>query len=78
MQVLHAVAQCEGDVLIERTNSGLARAKAAGTTLGRPAALDVQQKAAVREALEAGASVSALAKQFDTSRQTIMRVRNAA
>jgi hypothetical protein len=71
------LAQFERDLLIERTNSGLARAKAAGTTLGRPTALDVQQQAAVREALQAGASVSAVAKQFDTSRQTIMRVRDA-
>jgi putative DNA-invertase from lambdoid prophage Rac len=77
MQVLNAVAQFERDLLIERTNSGLARAKAEGTTLGRPSALDVQQQAAVREALKAGASVAAVAKQFDTSRQTIMRVRDA-
>jgi putative DNA-invertase from lambdoid prophage Rac len=77
MQVLNAVAQFERDLLIERTNSGLARAKAAGATLGRPSALDVEQQAAVRAGLQAGASISALAKQFDTSRQTIMRVRDA-
>ena len=78
MQVINAVAQFERDLLIERTNSGLARAKAAGEKLGRPKVLDAKRAAAARAALEAGATVSAVAKQFDTSRQTIMRVRDAA
>jgi putative DNA-invertase from lambdoid prophage Rac len=77
MQVLGAVAQFERDLLIERTTSGLARAKAEGATLGRPASLTAAQQGAVREALQAGASVSEVARQYDTSRQTIMRVRDA-
>ena len=77
MQVINAVAQFERDLLIERTNSGLARAKAAGEKLGRPKVLDDKRAAAARAALQAGATVSAVAKQFDTSRQTIMRVRDA-
>jgi putative DNA-invertase from lambdoid prophage Rac len=77
MQVLGAVAQFERDLLIERTNSGLARAKAEGVALGRPASLTVAQQGAVREALATGARVSQVARQYDTSRQTIMRVRNA-
>ncbi|MCZ6908529.1 MAG: recombinase family protein, partial [Rickettsia endosymbiont of Ixodes persulcatus] len=36
MGVINAVAQFERDLLIERTQSGLARAKANGKTLGRP------------------------------------------
>ena len=36
MQVIAAVAEFERDLLIERTQAGLARAKAAGRTLGRP------------------------------------------
>ncbi len=77
MQVLGAVAQFERDLLIERTNSGLARAKAEGVALGRPASLTAAQQEAVRAALQAGASVSEVARQYDTSRQTIMRVRDA-
>jgi putative DNA-invertase from lambdoid prophage Rac len=77
MQVLGAVAQFERDLLIERTTFGLARAKAEGATLGRPASLTAAQQGAVREALQAGASVSEVARQYDTSRQTIMRVRDA-
>ena len=75
MHVINAVAQFERDLLIERTNSGLARAKASGEKLGRPKALDDKRAAAARAALEAGETVSAVARKFDTSRQTIMRVR---
>jgi putative DNA-invertase from lambdoid prophage Rac len=78
MGVLASVAQFERDLLIERTQAGLNRAKAEGATLGRPATFDDAQRDAVRAALAAGASVSALAKQYDTSRQTIMRARDAA
>jgi putative DNA-invertase from lambdoid prophage Rac len=78
MGVINAVAQFERDLLIERTQSGLMRAKADGKVLGRPAMLNGGQREAVRSGLAAGSSVSALARQFGTSRQTIMRVRDAA
>jgi putative DNA-invertase from lambdoid prophage Rac len=38
MSVISAVAEFERDLLIERTQSGLARVRAAGKVLGRPAA----------------------------------------
>ncbi|MCZ6919518.1 MAG: recombinase family protein [Rickettsia endosymbiont of Ixodes persulcatus] len=44
MGVINAVAQFERDLLIERTQSGLARAKANGKTLGRPQILAELQK----------------------------------
>jgi putative DNA-invertase from lambdoid prophage Rac len=78
MGVINSVAQFERDLLIERTQSGLKRAKAGGAVLGRPATLDEGQREAVRTELAAGVSVSALARQLGTSRQTIMRVRDAA
>ncbi|AEA61792.1 MULTISPECIES: recombinase family protein [Burkholderia] len=78
MQVLNAVAEFERDLLIERTHAGIARAKAEGKAMGRPSALSDQQRAEVLRELDAGASVAALARQFGTSRQTIMRVRDAA
>ncbi len=77
MNVLNAVAQFERDLLIERTQSGIERAKAAGKVLGRPTSLSEQQKLDVRNELAAGASVSAIARKFGTSRQTVMRVRAA-
>jgi putative DNA-invertase from lambdoid prophage Rac len=43
MQVLGAVAEFERDLLIERTQAGLARAKAEGKKLGRPVAIDTRE-----------------------------------
>ncbi|PLT99048.1 recombinase family protein [Sinorhizobium medicae] len=77
MNVLNAVAQFERDLLIERTQSGLRRAKSEGKALGRPLSLDEKQKRDVREDLANGMSVSAIARKFVTSRQTIMRIRDA-
>ena len=78
MSVINAVAQFERDLLIERTQAGLARARAEGAILGRPSTLDAEQQEAVLAALQTGASVSALARDYGTSRQTIMRVRGSA
>lgn len=44
MQVLSAVAEFERDLLIERTNAGLARVKAEGKKLGRPVASGTTKK----------------------------------
>ncbi|MEN2472868.1 recombinase family protein [Burkholderia sp. GS2Y] len=76
MQVLNAVAEFERDLLIERTQAGIARAKAEGKTLGRPSALTKRQQDQVRQQLAEGVSVASLAKHYNTSRQTIMRIRN--
>jgi putative DNA-invertase from lambdoid prophage Rac len=75
MQVLGAVAEFERDLLIERTNSGIARARAEGKHLGRRNILAEKQCREVVEALGRGESVSALARHYRTTRQTIMRVR---
>lgn len=78
MNVLAAVAQFERDLLIERTQSGLQRAWAEGKKSGRRATLSEDQRTAVRAALEAGETVSALARRYKTSRQTILRVKAVA
>ncbi|EIV9834944.1 recombinase family protein, partial [Klebsiella pneumoniae] len=78
MQVISAVAEFEKDLLIERTHSGLARARAAGKRFGRPPALNNEQRQTALEQLKAGASISAVARQLGTSRQTIMRLRDDA
>jgi len=76
IKVLNAVAQFERDLLIERTQSGLKRAKSEGKTLGRPSTLSEEQKQGVRDDLAKEISFSAIARKFGTSRQTIMRVRD--
>lgn len=78
MQVLAAVAEFERDLLIERTQSGLARAKAQGKTLGRPQALSSDQRNDVLQRLAAGEAVAAVARALKTSRATVMRCRDAA
>ena len=44
MQVISAVAEFERELLIERTHSGIAQAKASGKRFGRPSALNEEQK----------------------------------
>jgi putative DNA-invertase from lambdoid prophage Rac len=77
MSVLAAVAEFERDLIVERTKAGLVRAVAEGKRLGRRSTLSDKQKADVRAALDSGATVYALAKQYGTTRQTIMRVRKS-
>ena len=77
MQVLAAVAEFERDLLIERTQQGLTRAKAEGKHCGRPTALSEEQRAEVLQRLQQGEAVAALARDFNTSRQTIMRIRES-
>ena len=76
MQILSSVAEFERSLLIERTQSGLARAKAEGKTLGRKPKLDVRQQIEVRARLAEGATVYQVAKDLGVARQVIMRVRD--
>ncbi|HAT1638122.1 TPA: recombinase family protein [Raoultella planticola] len=78
MQVISVVAEFERDLLLERTHSGIAQAKSAGKRFGRPPALNEEQHQAVIIRLNAGDSISAVARQFETTRQTILRIRKAA
>lgn len=78
MTVIAAMAEFERDLLIERTQSGLARAKSQGKTLGRPQSLGEVSIKAVVKRLAQGEAVAALAREFGTSRQSIMRIRQTA
>ena len=75
MGVIAAVAEFERDLLIERTQSGLARARAEGKALGRPPALSEAQRQSIYEQQQAGASLAALAAKYGVSRSAIQRVR---
>ena len=77
MGVIAAVAEFERDLLIERTQSGLARAKSQGKTLDRPQSLGDAAIKAVVARLAQGEAVAALAREHGTSRQSIMRIRQA-
>lgn len=73
MGVLSAVAEFERDLLIERTQAGLTRAKAEGKALGRPSALSKEQQEDVRARRAAGTSLGVLAKAYGVSRAAIQR-----
>ncbi|MDP3192617.1 recombinase family protein [Rhodoferax sp.] len=77
MGVINAMAEFERDLLIERTQAGLSRAKAEGKTLGRPQSLSNEQANVVRQRLDSGEAVAAIARDLGTSRQTIMRIRDS-
>jgi hypothetical protein len=74
MGVIAAVAQFERDLLIERTLSGQARARAEGKTFGRKPVLDGEQRQKALQRLSDGASISAVAREIKTSRATIRRL----
>lgn len=70
MGVIAVVAEFERDLLIERTQSGLARARAEGKVLGRPRSLPETAIGDVQGRLAKGETISAIAKAYNTSRQT--------
>lgn len=74
MGVIAAVSEFERDLLIERTQAGLSRAKAQGRSLGRPAALSAAQQAEVLKLRLEGVSLGAIAKKFGVSRSAIQRL----
>lgn len=74
LNMLAAVAEMERDLLVERTQSGLARAKAQGKTLGRPALTTYEQRATMSARFKAGDSISALSRDYNVSRASVMRI----
>jgi putative DNA-invertase from lambdoid prophage Rac len=75
LPLLVAVAEFERDLLVDRTQAGLARARAEGKKLGRRPALTTAQQADAMARLMAGESVAKVARDYGTTRQSIMRVR---
>lgn len=71
LSMLGAVAEFERSMILERQREGIAIAKAAGKYKGRKAALTAAQAEELRQRLAAGEGVSALAREFGVTRQTI-------
>jgi len=76
--MLAGVLEFQRDMISENTKEGVAAAKAAGKTLGRPAALDEDQAADVVDAYAEGAAVKALARRYEVAPKTIRRVLDVA
>lgn len=77
LTLLAAVAEMERDLLIERTQAGLARAMAQGKTMGRPTSTTPKQQAEIISKRAAGSTVSALSREYGVSRITISRITGA-
>jgi DNA invertase Pin-like site-specific DNA recombinase len=75
LTMLSAVAEMERDLLIERTQAGLERAKAEGKPLGRPSKTTDEDRRNILERLKAGDSVSQVARDFKLSRATVISIR---
>lgn len=74
LNMLAAVAEMERDLLIERTQSGLARARIEGKILGRPPKTTEKQRNEIKDLRKNGATVSALSRAYGVSRASIMRI----
>lgn len=76
VKMLAAVADFERDLIVERTQAGLARAKAEGKKLGRPSKTTEHDRQAIRQRLAGGESVSEVARWYEVSRATVIAVRD--
>jgi DNA invertase Pin-like site-specific DNA recombinase len=74
LTMLAAVAAMERDLLVERTQSGLARAKSEGKRLGRPSKTTLDQRDEMKAKYAAGETVSALARLYGVSRASVLTV----
>lgn len=75
MQVISVMAEFDRDLLRECTHSGIARAKTAGKRFGRSFVLTKEQQLTLIARINAGISISAIAREFNTPQQTILRIK---
>ena len=75
-QMMGVFAEFERSMIRERVNAGLARARAEGTRLGRPATVadDKAKVRAIKAARAAGKSFRAVADEFGVGVGTVQRL----
>jgi len=75
-QMMGVFAEFERSMLRERVNAGLARARAEGTQLGRPAEIagDASKVKAIRAARASGKSFREVAREFGVGVGTVQRL----
>lgn len=74
LNMMGAFAEFERAMIRERQREGIAIAKAAGKSTGRPTSLTPQQAAEIKTRAVAGESKTALATEFGVSRATLYGV----
>lgn len=78
VSILATVAKQERVQLSERTKAGLARVKAAGKRLGRPARLNGQHRAEIARLRAQGLSLRAIGRELGISDGSVRRLASAA
>lgn len=76
--VLASIAEFERDLIVERTNAGLAAARRRGARFGRPPVTDARTRDRIRRLRAAGHSLRTIATQLDVSTMTVSRVLRSA
>lgn len=74
LSVFGALAEFERSLIIERTQAGLAAARARGARIGRPSAMSSGQIEQARTLVSAGHRVSEVAESLGVGRSTLYRV----
>jgi DNA invertase Pin-like site-specific DNA recombinase len=76
-QMMGVFAEFERAIIRERVMSGLARAKAEGVTLGRPALEDADagKVKAIKAALAAGKGIRRIAREYKAGVGTVLRIK---
>jgi DNA invertase Pin-like site-specific DNA recombinase len=71
LSMIGAVGEFERSLILERQREGIAIAKAKGVYKGRKPSLSVERVAELKRRIASGESKSALAKEYEISRQTL-------
>ena len=74
LTVMGGLAEFERKLIRQRCDEGIKRAKAKGTTFGRPLALDAGQRRKIAERYAAGETMAQLAREYECGAATIWRV----
>lgn len=78
LTIMGGIAEFERGLIRSRCEAGIERAKAKGTTFGRPKALDAGQRRKIAERYAAGETMAELAREYEVSEPTVWRVLKAA
>jgi len=73
MTIMSGIAEFERELIRERCEDGIERAKAKGTKFGRPSALDAGQRRKIAERYAAGETMAELAREYECGEATIWR-----
>jgi len=73
MTIMSGIAEFERELIRERCEEGIERAKRKGTKFGRPTVLDHSQRRRIAERYTAGETMAELAREYECGEATIWR-----